>query len=69
MKLDFNTMSKEELRKYVISHQDDREAFYQYVDRLQSHPSSQVYPNSLSPDEIQQAILTHIQQKRNEVNS
>jgi hypothetical protein len=61
-------MSKEELREYVISHQDDREAFHQYVDLLQSHPSPKVYPSSLSPDEIQQVIFAHVQQKQNEVN-
>lgn len=61
MKPDFSQMSKEQLREYVINHQDDREAFYQYVDRLTANPSTQIYPNSLSPDEIHQAVLNHVQ--------
>jgi hypothetical protein len=48
MKPDFNTMSKDELRQYVITHQGDKDAFYQYVDRLKSNSSGQVYPNSMS---------------------
>lgn len=68
MKPDFSKMNKEELREYVISHQEDREAFYQYVDRLKSYPSNKIYPNSLSPDEIDQAILTHIQQKNKSIS-
>ena len=64
MKPNFSNMSKEELRQYVISHQDDQEAFYQYIDRLKSHPSHQIYPNSLSPDEIQQVVSNHIHNKQ-----
>lgn len=63
MKPNFNTMSKEELRQYVISHQDDKEAFYKYVDLLKSYPSRKVYSNSLSPNEIEQAILERIQNR------
>ncbi|HAC62082.1 MAG TPA: hypothetical protein DCF68_00745 [Cyanothece sp. UBA12306] len=61
MKPDFNKMTKNQLRHYVINHQDDREAFYIYVDRLKSHPSTKVYPNSLSPQEIDQAVIKHLQ--------
>ena len=63
MKPDFNQMSKNELRQYLISHQDDQEAFYNYVDRLKSHPATKVYSNSLSPSEIDQAVTNHVQQK------
>ncbi len=52
MKLNFDTMSKAELRAYVIEHQDDREAFYAFVDRLTAKPSSVVYPASMTPEEI-----------------
>lgn len=66
MKPDFNQMSKDELRQYVITHQDDKEAFYIYVDRLKSHSSTNVYPNSLSPREIEQVVTKHLQQKNRE---
>lgn len=35
-KLDFQAMSAKELRAYVLSHRDDKEAFYTYVDKLQA---------------------------------
>lgn len=63
MKPDFNKISKDELRQYVISHQDDKEAFYIYVDSLKSHPSTKVYSNSLSPQEIDQAVTKHLEQQ------
>ncbi|MDJ0659389.1 MAG: hypothetical protein QNJ42_07840 [Crocosphaera sp.] len=65
MKPDFNNMSKEELRQYVITHQEDKEAFYIYIDRLKSHPSNKVYSNSLSPQEIDQAVTNHLKEKQN----
>ena len=63
MKPDFNNMSKDQLRQYVITHQEDKEAFYIYVDRLKSNPSTQVYSNSLSPQEIDQVVTNHLKEK------
>ena len=63
-KPNFDAMSKAELRAYVIEHQDDQEAFYTFVDRLTAKPSSVVYPASMTPEEIHQAVLDHIEQKR-----
>ena len=34
MKPNFQAMSKEELRTYVLKHRDDEEAFYIYMDKL-----------------------------------
>ncbi|MGK7944323.1 MAG: hypothetical protein AB4058_07625 [Microcystaceae cyanobacterium] len=68
MKPDFNAMTKDELRQYVITHQADKDAFYQYVDLLKSNSSGQVYPNSMTPDEIEQAVLEHIKNNPNKVN-
>jgi hypothetical protein len=34
MELNFRTMSKQELRSYVLQHRDDRDAFYAYMDKL-----------------------------------
>ncbi|MGC1393558.1 MAG: hypothetical protein WA828_04685 [Coleofasciculaceae cyanobacterium] len=36
MKPDFQTMSRKELRAYVIQHPDDDEAFYTFVDRSEA---------------------------------
>lgn len=55
-KPNFDAMSRVELRAYVIEHQDEREAFYAFVDRLTAKPSSVVYPASMTPEEIYQAV-------------
>jgi hypothetical protein len=34
MELNFRTMSKQELRAYVLQHRDDQDAFYAYMDKL-----------------------------------
>jgi len=50
MKPDYNTMTKAELRAYVIANRSDREAFYQLVDRLKADSQNQVihpFPKSL----------------------
>lgn len=31
---DFRSMSQKELQRYVLSHREDQEAFYAYVDKL-----------------------------------
>lgn len=64
MKPDFNNMTKDELREYVITHQDDKEAFYIYIDRLKSNPSNKVYSNSLSPQEIDKIVTNHLKEKQ-----
>lgn len=63
-KPNFDTMSKAELRAYVINHQDDREAFYALVDRLTAQSNSVVYPASMTPEEIHQSVLEHIEKQR-----
>jgi hypothetical protein len=37
--LDFETMSKADLRAYVLAHPEDQEGFYALVDRLHTEPS------------------------------
>ncbi|MBG1266427.1 DUF6887 family protein [Nostoc sp. WHI] len=63
-KPNFDDMSKAELRAYVIAHQDDQEAFYAFADRLTAKPPSKIYPASMTPEEMHQAILDIIQQKQ-----
>jgi len=62
-KPNFDAMSEGELRTYY-EHRDDQEAFYAFVDRLKAKPPSAVYPASMTPEEIHQAILMHVQQKQ-----
>lgn len=63
----FDTMNKAELRAYVINHQDDREAFYALVDRLTGQSNSVVYPASMTPEEIHQSVLEHIEKKHKSI--
>jgi hypothetical protein len=60
MKPSFETMSKAELREDVITHQEDKEAFYALADRLTAKPSAVTYPASMSPEEIQQVIRDRV---------
>ncbi len=39
MNPDFNTMTKAELRAYVVANQCDRTAFYTFVDRFTANAS------------------------------
>jgi len=39
MTLDFNGMTKAELRNYIIAHPNDRTAFHVFVDRFASEAS------------------------------
>jgi hypothetical protein len=52
VKSDFSTMTKGELRAYVIAHPDDRTAFYTFVDRFANESSSEIYDLPNSTEEI-----------------
>jgi putative heme degradation protein len=50
MKPNFDTMSKAELRAYVLAHRNDQEAFHKLVDRFKADSKNQVrhpFPQSL----------------------
>ncbi|WP_017293342.1 DUF6887 family protein [Geminocystis herdmanii] len=66
IKPDFITMNKEELRQYVIQNQDDKDAFYQYVDRLKSNSNQQIYSHSLCVNETEKVIANYV--KNNQIN-
>lgn len=38
-KIDYTTMSNQELKQYLIAHKDDQDAFYAYMDRRHSRPN------------------------------
>ncbi|MEH2089496.1 DUF6887 family protein [Nostoc sp.] len=41
-KANFQGMTKQELRAYVLEHQDDREAFYALTDKLREEPGIEI---------------------------
>lgn len=43
MKSDFQTMTIRELKKYVLEHRNDQEAFQALMDRVDAQPQEQVY--------------------------
>ncbi|WP_293076855.1 DUF6887 family protein [Okeania sp. SIO3B5] len=43
-KPDLKTMTYQELKSYVLSHRDDDEAFYAYVDKVNERKDRVVYP-------------------------
>jgi hypothetical protein len=53
MKPDFSTMTKGELRAYVIAHPDDKTAFYAFVDRFTAEASPETFDIPNSTTEIQ----------------
>lgn len=54
MKPNFTTMSKRDLRAYLIAHPEDKDAFHTFVDRFTADASPETFdiPNSI--DEIKQ---------------
>ncbi|PZO43464.1 MAG: hypothetical protein DCF19_05875 [Pseudanabaena frigida] len=62
IKLDFNTMTKKELRAYVIAHPSDKDAFRIFVDLFTVNTSSETFAMPQSVKDIQE-IESLIQQK------
>jgi hypothetical protein len=50
---DFQAMSLTDLRAYVLSHSDDNEAFYVYVDRKQAQGQATKYPPLKSLEDLE----------------
>ncbi|BAZ10322.1 hypothetical protein NIES4071_21370 [Calothrix sp. NIES-4071] len=66
MKPNFDSMSKAELRAYVMSHRDDQEAFCKLVDRLKADSTNQTphpFPKSLEDVAKVQEIIQEKTQK------
>ena len=62
MKIDFNTMTKAEIRAYLVKHPNDKSAFEAFVDSYKAEASSKTYSMAESPEEIQ-AVDNLIKQK------
>ncbi|WP_373538657.1 hypothetical protein [Chamaesiphon sp.] len=62
MNPDFDTMTKGELRAYVIAHPDDRSAFRMFVDRFTAEASPETFNIPNSNTEVKEVEIL-IQQK------
>lgn len=62
MKPNFETMTKTELRAYVVAHPHERAAFYAFVDRCTTEADDSTYGMPKSQAEIEQ-INNLIQEK------
>lgn len=68
MKPDFSSMTKPELRAYVIAHPKDQEAFYAFVDRFTANASSELYSIPETENDLEE-LDKLIQQKAEETKS
>jgi hypothetical protein len=50
----FQTMSRQELRSYVLSHRSDENALRIYMDRLKTEPGVDRYQGGVSADDLAQ---------------
>lgn len=48
---DFGSMSREELRQYILEHRDDKTAFEFYLDKFRNR-NNPVYPAPQSLDDV-----------------
>jgi hypothetical protein len=51
MKSKFETMSRQELRAYILEHREDEEAFQSYLDRVMAEPR-EIYPAPQTIDDL-----------------
>ncbi|NER23420.1 MAG: hypothetical protein F6J86_34555 [Symploca sp. SIO1B1] len=49
----FQTMTVQELKSYVLSHREDDEAFYAYLDRVRERENRVVYPPLKSLEDLE----------------
>ena len=64
--INYQTMSKQELRKYFLEHRKDQKAFQEYLARRHqdSQPIITTADDLLFDHKIQQAIIQQINQKK-----
>lgn len=74
MKPDFDNLTKAELRHYIVTHPNDREAFYKFVDRFAVDSENRVWhpipktPEEFAkiPDLVQEQIKKLEEKKKND---
>jgi hypothetical protein len=53
-KPNFKTMSSQDLKRYVLAHREDDEAFYAYIDKINERQDRVVYPPLQSLEDMEQ---------------
>lgn len=64
--INYTAMSDRELKRYILTHRDDREAFYAYMDRRRSRPRKAIV--KLDDPAWQEKIISAIQVQLNSAN-
>lgn len=66
MKLNFEAMSRQELRKYILENREDDEAFRIYMSKIHAQPSTEIYPAPQSIDDLKHfpELLTKFRQQQ-----
>ncbi len=57
--INYNSLSLEELRRYVLTHREDTHAFYAYVDR--SKAEGKMITIDLDNDDWEEKLIPHLQ--------
>ncbi len=63
MKPNFETMTRQELKSYVLTHRDDLEAFVLLMSRRSPDSEAVWYDASISPDRSKEILQQKIQGK------
>ncbi|MEH1933167.1 MAG: hypothetical protein V7L14_05460 [Nostoc sp.] len=67
-KPDFTSLTRTELRQYILDHRDDEEALQIYVDRFQS-TNNKIFPAPQTIDDLEnfpELHQQHLEQRRNQ---
>ncbi|MBN3896793.1 MAG: hypothetical protein HWQ41_16450 [Nostoc sp. NOS(2021)] len=67
-KPDFTSLTRTELRQYILDHRDDEEALQIYVDRFQS-ANNKIFPPPQTIDDLEnfpELHQQHLEQRRNQ---
>lgn len=64
--VNYAAMSDRELKQYILTHRDDREAFYAYMDRRHSRPRKVII--KLDDPAWQEKMISAIRMKLNSAN-
>ncbi|MFB2898790.1 hypothetical protein ACE1CI_38240 [Aerosakkonemataceae cyanobacterium BLCC-F50] len=67
MKPDFQAMSRKELRAYILENRDEDEAFYAYMDKIQTEGTWVEFPAPKSIDDLKhfpELLEKHRQRKQ-----
>ncbi|ACK65518.1 conserved hypothetical protein [Rippkaea orientalis PCC 8801] len=67
MQPNFSTMTKRELRAYVVAHPDDQAAFHAFVDRFTAEASPETFDipkSNAEVEEVERLIKQKLEQLR-----